>query len=406
MSFFSTFEEIASGYPNRLFLRQGSLTLTYRQALLAVKEMSSQEASRVALLSNSLTSVIGWLAMEMQRVNGGRLSVDLVKSSGSTGKPKTFYVSSAAQEVTARAINREILGGGQIEELIILPLTHSSARGRLRAAVLRGATITLSDHPLTFSSIRVVLEGKSPYAMAITPSTFRYIQERTGQNFWSTFAGLTSLEFGSAPLRELEQALLLERAPDSVGLVMHFGLSEASRSFLRDIRSSNWNQIGCPMPHAEFRLNSEGELHISGPHIAEEVELEGHSRKLTEVPTGDICAYSEEGALILRGRKKNTINLGGSTIYIEALESQLSDELGESNIYVARVSHELLGEVPVFFAPVECHTSLREFWRKYLTPLRMSHKPRVLEAHDIPFLPSGKVDRQALNVLATDLLEK
>jgi acyl-CoA synthetase (AMP-forming)/AMP-acid ligase II len=400
LSFFDAFRKTARFHYSKVFLSQGNQSITFGEALRRVEKSTENNAARVALVSNSLESVLGWLYLEMTRNTYSDLEIDLAKSSGSTGEPKIFHIPIDAQILTASAINEEILGHQKLNEVIVLPLSHSSARGRLRAAVLRGASIALAEHPFTFSSIRHALESHQQFSMATTPSTHRYLDQRLSGQFWSVFNGLLSLEFGSAPLRESEQSKILASSPDEVELKMHFGLSEASRSFLRDIRMTAWNEVGTPMPHAKYRLEGDGELVISGPHTADELRSRGISHPIEEVKTGDICALDDSGKLLLLGRKKNTINLGGITLFAELLESQLSAIIGGTSVYIARTQHEMLGEAPVLIGAGGSKQHILKAWDIVARPLGVTFRPSVVLADEIPLLASGKVDRMKLNALA------
>lgn len=400
MNFAESFLEQASKNPTSPFLSQAGESISFGESLDAVKSMDLIEARQFALSENSIRGVLGWLASEISRESFQyEAPVDFVQTSGSTGKPKTFYISLESQLVTARAINSQILGNQKLDELIVLPLTHSSARGRLRAAVLRGAQIHLASHPFSFRTFSPD-SVKEPYSMAITPSTFRYLQQRLGERFWWYFRDLESIEFGSAELRESEQAKLLEEAPSELEIYMHYGLSEASRSFFRDVRVTPSNSLGEPMPHTKFRLEENGELVISGPHIASRELTSDREIAVDEIYTGDLCDQTSRGTLLLLGRQKNTINCGGFTLSAEQLESELSNETSLSAVVVGKAPHELLGEVPVLFVPLGKRHMALEAWSRVDIRIRSSVVPEVCEIEMVPLLLSGKIDRQAINNLA------
>lgn len=400
MNFAETFIEHASKTPTLPFLSHAGKSISFSESLKAIQEMDIKEAEEISLSENSIRSVIGWLAIELLRGSSQKEApVDFVRTSGSTGKPKTFFVSLESQLVTANAINSQILKNQSFEELIVLPLTHSSARGRLRAAVLRGARIHLASHPFSFRTFSPDAI-KRPYSMAITPTTFRYLQQRLGEGFWEYFRLLKSVEFGSAELRESEQAKLLREAPSELEICMHYGLSEASRSFLRNVRLTPSSSLGDPMPHTKYRLAENGELVISGPHIAtREISSDGE-REMDEVHTGDLCENAPDGRIFLIGRQKNTINCGGFTLFAERLESELSMDPSLANLAIGRAPHELLGEIPVLFVPHGKKEIALEAWTRLAINIRSAVLPEIYEIAKIPSLSSGKIDRQALNDLA------
>jgi acyl-CoA synthetase (AMP-forming)/AMP-acid ligase II len=407
MGFAEAFLSQVGKHPKATFLMQGSESISFNEAFNKVKSMQPQESMELALKSNNVTSVIAWLSTELLREsNQSESPVDFVKTSGSTGNPKEFYVSLESQLITARAINESILNNEELDEVIVLPISHSSARGRLRAAVLRGTKIHLASNPFTFRSLDVNDLQQTQFAMAITPTTFRYLEQRLGGEFWSFFSGLKNLEFGSAELRESEQSKLLEDSPQDLELYMHYGLSEASRSFIRNVRKTSWNSLGTPMPHTRYRITNEGQLIISGQHIAsQEIKPEGRV-KIHEIETGDLCTISRSGEVLLSGRLKNTINCGGYTIHIEQLESSLARDRTLAAIAIGKAKDSLLGEVPVIFVPIGLTRKAFEAWGELEIANKGLMQPIVCETSEIPSLPSGKIDRQTLNYMAFEHYSK
>jgi len=393
--------------PTAIFLTQGSESISFSEAFDNVKALGPEEAMELALKSNTVTSVFAWLSTELMRESDQSESpVDFVKTSGSTGNPKEFYISLESQLVTARAINDSILNNEPLDEVIVLPITHSSARGRLRAAILRGSTIHLASNPFSFRSLDTDNLQTTPFAMAITPTTFRYLEQRLGGEFWSFFRGLKNLEFGSAELRESEQGKLLEDSPEDLEIKMHYGLSEASRSFIRNVRKTSWNSLGTPMPHTLYRISDEGQMLISGEHIAsQEIKPEGRV-EVQEIETGDLCTISHSGEVLLVGRLKNTINCGGYTIHIEQLESLLAQDIGLAAIAIGKAKDSLLGEVPVIFVPIGRTRNAMEAWGELEITSKGLMQPIVCETSEIPSLPSGKIDRQTLNDMASNHYSK
>lgn len=405
MGFAEAFLDHVRQRPGATFLTQGAETLSFADALKLVRSTDTSLAQDQALNSNSLTSVIAWLATELSRdARSGASKVDFVSTSGSTGKPKRFYVSLESQLITAKAINKTILNQETLDEVIVLPLSHSSARGRLRAAVLRGSAIHLASNPFTFKSLNVDSYQGSAYAMAVTPSTFRYLQQRLGVGFWSHFKNLRNLEFGSAALRESEQNMLLKQSPEDLAIFMHYGLTEASRSFIRNVRNSAWNSLGDPMPHTRYRLSNEGQLLISGPHAASKEIMQHGERNIDEIETGDLCAVSDSGEVLLIGRQKNTINFGGYTLQIEHLESELSKNQALESVAVGKADDPLLGEIPVIFIQSGLRNTVLSAWGSLALVGTFLKEPRVCEISEIPLLSSGKIDRQALNRIASEFV--
>lgn len=400
IGFWESFCRHSELFPDAPFVVDGTESLLFHDAKASAERISLADAEQYALQSNDARSVLCWLRLEKNRFDDGRsVTTDYVSTSGSTGAPKVFRLPLSSQLVTAEAINSVILAGAPLDEVLLLPLTHSSARGRLRAAVLRGCTIYLAGSPITLKKISPKVLGDSAFGVAVTPTTYRYLSKRFGGHLGSFFSGLRSIEFGSAPLRQDEIEELRQSTPVDILLVMHFGLTEASRSFLRDLRKDDWNDLGTPMPHTEFRLMGDGELMISGPHTALPAEVSDTAMGSLEVATGDLCEM-DNGRLRLIGRKKNLINVGGYKIQPEVVEAQFGSSRVMNDVVVVGVDDPLLGERPVVFVRHADGTDAHEFFSHLALSEPAWASAKIIEISEFPLIGPGKINRQLLRSVA------
>lgn len=404
--FWLAFEGFFEKRPKSPFIVTAAGTLSYAEVFQRVSEVS--EASLAIsghLTENSADSVVRWLAGEKLRNGGQNFALgEVVETSGSTGPPRKFRISEKSQLVTAKAINNEILENREIDELILLPVSHSSGRGRLRAAVLRGAVISIASHPFSFSSLNREFMSTAKYAMAVTPATFRYLALRMGTDFWPWFPGLVSIEFGSASLRDYEVHEIRKSAPRDIALLMHYGLTEASRSFLRDLRFHEWNELGKPLKHVSYRL-SQNELVISGPHVARPEDGTVQDESEGEIFTGDLVEETNRG-LTLIGRSKNVLNIGGMSISAESLESALIKYRIASDIGIVAGHDNLLGEVPVIFSVGDKNRDVREKWQLVAAQFGLPSRAEFIRTTSLPLIGPGKLDRQSLREEAKNWLAR
>jgi acyl-CoA synthetase (AMP-forming)/AMP-acid ligase II len=399
LSFWSAFVSNAERFGSKPFLIDAERTLTYGEALEIVYRAKS---SKEPLTENSISSIISWLVWEKKRDREGLIPpTDYVQTSGSTGKPKQFLLPAEAQWITANAINSEILQHQALDEIILLPLTHSSARGRLRAAVLRGASIYVSAYPFSFRGLNSDFLKQRPFATCLTPSTFRYMVARLKEEFWSFFSQMKSLEFGSSSLRQAELIWVLQTAPASLDLRMHYGLTEASRSFIRNLRFGAINDLGNPMPHVRYRLGGDGELFLGGPHLAQPVDSQKTGRLVAEIATGDLCEIVGSD-LRLIGRKKNVINVGGYSVSSEAIEFRLECSAPFSHVVVVGQYHELLGEVPAIVVGKGEKGKAMNIWRDISKEFHSPVDVNVFELEELPLIGPGKLDRLAIRTIVTE----
>jgi long-chain acyl-CoA synthetase len=122
-------------------------------------------------------------------------------------------------------------------------------------------------------------------------------------------AGLRScvqLLAGSAPCPDR----LLEDFRE-LGIEVHnaYGLTEAPLVTLNRYGANRLGTVGVPLPDTEVQLASDGEVLVRGPQVTGGY-FGGPSDELIRdgwLYTGDVGAFSPEGSLIIRGRKKEIL---------------------------------------------------------------------------------------------------
>ena len=133
-------------------------------------------------------------------------------------------------------------------------------------------------------------------------------------------------------------------------------------------------------------------------------ELEGKRWYIT----GDLGYMDDAGNLVLAGRLKRFVKIGGEMISIPAMEAAIQEvypnEEGEPRIAITFIERE--GERPVlcYFSTVE---SSVEDANRILKEAGFSNLARVskyLKLDEIPKLGTGKTDYQTLKKMLQDLL--
>lgn len=422
---YESLEKQASQTPQKVFLDDGTRTVTYTEAFDLVRDGNPINVDN----PNSIEGVIELIRsravpavnqLDLLNVNSNTHSAllrdilikhpgNLVKTSGSTGTPKLVLVTYESQLVTAQSINLNILQGRLLDELILLPLRHSSGLGRLRAAILRGASIRIASLPLSPKKISQALRDSTNSALALTPSTWRLLVSTFGETIWDRLSEVKSIEFGSAPLTAEEIHLLVTKMPIQTDLLMHYGLTEASRSFLRDLRTDdNSLSLGRPLPHVKASFidpsSDRGELVITGPHVAKFI-LDGNDLSIAEdgyltIHTGDLVT-NINGEFQLEGRLKEVINTGGIKVSPSQLEAQISDLGVPGEIAVVGTPHEFLGEQVVLFVENRYLQNYNQISSQLRATLPSGHMPNLVIALEVfPVLPNAKTDRMKLKEIA------
>lgn len=163
---------------------------------------------------------------------------------------------------------------------------------------------------------------------------------------------------------------------------------------------SGGDLMGVPLPGVGVRIADDGELFVSGPHLAQRYLGE---EPLTEIATGDL-ARIDDGRLVLLGRKKDMILRDGVNIYPGLYEPAITALPGVAEAAVVGLADPETGDEEVVLAVVPAEGYDETLLRKAL--------PEIMDAPAIPnrietidaFPRSGradKLDRTALRELVT-----
>ncbi|MER7129688.1 class I adenylate-forming enzyme family protein [Streptosporangium saharense] len=158
--------------------------------------------------------------------------------------------------------------------------------------------------------------------------------------------------------------------------------------------------MGAPLPGVGVRIADDGELFVSGPHLAQRYLGE---EPLAEIATGDL-ARIDDGRLVLLGRKKDMILRDGVNIYPGLYEPAITALPGVAEAAVVGLADPETGDEEVVLAVVPAEGYDETLLRKAL--------PEIMDAPAIPnrietidaFPRSGradKLDRTALRELVT-----
>jgi len=116
--------------------------------------------------------------------------------------------------------------------------------------------------------------------------------------------------------------------------------------------------------------------------------------------TGDIARLERDGVLMIEGRADNLINLGGGKYAAEKIETFAAEVAGVTMSAAVRVMNAT-GAVPELGVAVVAGEGFdAERLRAHLaSKLRTSAQIRVITAPRLPSLPTGKIDRRAVEAL-------
>jgi len=262
----------------------------------------------------------------------------MLSTSGSTGSPKLVRLSSGAVEANARSI-AEYLGIGPGERAITsLPLYYSYGLSVLHSHLLAGATVCLTDEPVTSEAFWRIFDEAGCTSFAGVPYSYALLERRGFR------------DHPPATLRTMTQAggrLPPELAAEYIGwskarglrFFIMYGQTEATARIAYlppDAAESHPDCIGVAIPGGTLDLAplpdtpaERGELVYRGPnvmmgyateraHLAQPAELE-------ELRTGDVAERTEDGLFRIVGRLSRFSKIGGKRVALDDLEAALAD---------------------------------------------------------------------------------
>ena len=164
--------------------------------------------------------------------------------------------------------------------------------------------------------------------------------------------------------------------------------------------------VGLPLPRTEVRLAADGEIEVCGPGVMpgywhdDAASAEAFDGGFFR--TGDLGRHDERGYLVIAGRKKELIIVGGSNVLPGEVEQALSDEPGVDELAAAGLADDDRGEIVAAFVVaregVEPHgleQRLRARAEESLAPYKRPRVYRFITA--LPRNAMGKVDRRQLS---------
>lgn len=326
----------------------------------------------------------------------------VVPTSGSTGEPKAALLSARALRASANATHAFL--GGPGKWLLALPATHIAGLQVLVRAALAGTDPALMDlrdgfRPLDLAAALDGISGRR--YVSLVPTQLRRVLDAGGLAV-SALAGVDAVLLGGAPA---PMALREQAAEAGIPIVTTYGMTETCGGCVYD---------GQPLADVDIDLAPSGRISVGGPvlfsgyrlrpDLTAEVLVGGRFR------TSDIGQWSATGGLEVIGRADDVIITGGVNVAPAAVEAALASCPGVSESAVTGVGHPEWGQVviavltphaeepPPTLATVRAHVS--SLLGPHAAPRAIAVVP------ELPRLPLGKIDRQAIATIATELGQK
>jgi long-chain acyl-CoA synthetase len=191
--------------------------------------------------------------------------------------------------------------------------------------------------PTIFFSVPRIYEkvweelAKNPFGRVYIKTKRRFLKwamRRTLRNMTLKRAGLDKCAQLIAGSASSDEDLLLNYRKLGVEIHNAYGMTEAPLVTLNRMGRNRLGTVGEPMPFTEVKIAQDGEIMVKGPQVTA-----GYFDKSFEPPfkdgwlmTGDVGKLTDEGSLVIFGRKKELIKTSyGKCIYSGKLEGMIRE---------------------------------------------------------------------------------
>ena len=350
------------------------------------------------------------------------LTADIIFTSGTTGEPKGVALTHQQVLDATKHITQQVGNDENDRELLLMPLCHSFALGRMRSALLAGTTLVIG-YPLNrLKQVFKALDVHQITGFGIVPAAWDFIILMSKDKIANYAPQLKYIELGSAVL-SMEKKQQMRSFFPNTHLIMHYGLTEVSRAIFSRFHHDPDDAMGSISSGADVRIldpngevvtdGIEGEIALQSswmlseyldlPELNQSVFADGYFK------TGDLGVV-ENNYLYLCGRLKEIINVGGKKVNPTDVEKVLLQHSYITDCACVAYIDPVIGEVVKAFivitdgsdnesqlsdlAPQALVQSIQSFVKDKL-PNHM--RPQYYEyVSTIPKTATGKIQRLKL----------
>lgn len=328
----------------------------------------------------------------------------LLSTSGSTGSPKLVRLSAANLDANAAAIASYLGLRDDDVALTTLPLDYCYGLSVLHSHLAAGASLLLDDRSVTDPGLWADARAHGVTSFAGVPYTFDLL----GTAGWPQLPTLRQVtQAGGRMAPERVRTLATQGAAEGWDLVVMYGQTEATARMAwlpPHLATTHPHAVGIAIPGGSFRLDpvdgaepGVGELVYAGPNVmlgyAEAPADLVRDADIAELRTGDLARISPDGLVEIVGRRSRFAKLFGQRIDLDRVQTLLA--LGGHEACCAEDSdtQQLVVAVPGDPDPLlVAEVAATVAGDTGLPP----HAIRVVPVTDLPRLPNGKLDQQAV----------
>ena len=253
---------------------------------------------------------------------------DILFTSGTLNLPKGVIISEKAYLHVAKILIQKLKQRNYHIELLSMPFDHSFGIVRLRCCILAGTKMLITDGLKRFPEIFKFSQENKLSGLSLVPSGLALIKLLLKNKVNLFNKNLKYFEIGSSNINN-EQRLWLKKNFPKTEIIHHYGMTEASRSFLisrgtKDNLKKNTNKIGKIIPECKYKIDkTNNELLLKGKNLCDGYfDQKNNKDKFIDgwFRTGDIVK-KKKNQLYLVGRVDNQFNIGGNKVQAEMIEN-------------------------------------------------------------------------------------
>lgn len=297
-----------------------------------------------------------------------------------------------------------------------MPLSHSFGLARLRCTLYAGGTIVMIDGVSRPKHIFNALKAHKATGIGMVAPAWNVLKKLSGSKIAEFKDQLRYVEFGSAPMPASEKAYLAELLP-TTRICMHYGTTEASRAIFQEFHedSDHLDSVGICSPLTQVAIidkngnhlgpEQEGEICIKGGMVTGGYLNADNTKNFWDgfFRTGDLGIRHPDGHVLVTGRIKEMINVGGRKVNPVEVDTALLALPGIADAAVRGIHDPIAGEAVCAFIVAEKPEKpnldeLREALRTTLAEYQLPTK--LFFVDHIPKTNSGKIQRLELKAKA------
>jgi len=295
----------------------------------------------------------------------------VIETSGSTGRPKRVMLSRAAMRASADATHARLGGPGRWE--LNLPPTYVAGVQVLYRTLRAGDT-------------------DRRYLSLVPTQLVRLLRDWGDGADFPALTDFDAVLVGGGPL---DAEVRAEVESHGVRIVQTYGMSETCGGCVYD---------GIPLDGVQVRIEDDGQVLLRGPVLFDgyEGEPERTAAAFRDgwLVTDDLGHWADDGRLRIDGRVDDVIISGGVNVPAQAVAAMVARHTAVRAVEVVGVPDAEWGERVVAVMAPRDPVSLASV-RDLVEPRAWAPRQLVV-VPEIPLLPNGKPDREAMKKLALD----